>query len=167
MHLELKTQQPGLPEAVAELIKRHGWDLTHGHTAPADAAAAASGTAESPGPSAAASGGARAAATAEPERPAPQAAAAAAASPGAGGLGAGASGAAAAGREGDAGAALGEVPGVTITSFHLEQLRRSKEVGSRPSRLRNGVHCLLRALAGGGALQRTGQRGGRALPHRA
>ncbi|GBG00212.1 glycerophosphodiester phosphodiesterase [Raphidocelis subcapitata] len=126
IHLELKSQQPGLPAAVAALVKRHGWDRAPEHSAAAAATAAAEA------PAAAAAAAAAGAAEPGPEGGVPRAAAASAAAPAEGEAargGAAAAAAAAAQEEGDwPGAALGEVPGLTLTSFHLEQLRRSKEL---------------------------------------
>lgn len=134
---ELKSQQPALPATVAALVQQHGWDF------PASsfptATAPTSTTLSAPD----AVAGSRAAAAAGVPPPnaavAGAGAAVAAAAGDGGGVGAGApppdAAAAPAGIPGSSGdpcaspaAQLAAVPGLTITSFHFEQLKRSKQV---------------------------------------
>ncbi|WIA15009.1 hypothetical protein OEZ85_001712 [Tetradesmus obliquus] len=96
IHLELKSQQPQLPVAVASLLQQYGWLETC--LAPqTDSAAAAHPQQGSTGSAAGSPGSAAAQA-------------------------------AACGGGGGAAAAAFSVPGITITSFHLQQLQASKQL---------------------------------------
>lgn len=106
IHLELKSQQPALPAAVAALVRRHGWDALGGGGGGVGVCSGSGGGGSGWDAEPAGGSGGRDAKAA----------------PSSGGAAAPGSG---------AGAALVAAPGLTITSFHADQLRRSKEVSSR------------------------------------